>query len=40
MDPFCAALSLQPSDHLLGKGYPLGSNLCDVYFCLCHFPVY
>ena len=31
---FC---SLQPCGHLLGKGWPLGSLLCDVFMCLCHF---
>ena len=26
--------------HLLGKGWPLGSLVCDVFLCFCHFPVW
>ena len=25
--------------HLLGKGWPLGSLVCDVFLCYCHFPM-
>ena len=31
--------SLQPCGHLLGKGCPLCSLVCDVFLCLCHFPM-
>ena len=31
--------SLQPCGHLLGKGWPLGFLVCDVFLCFCHFPV-
>ena len=34
---FCSS---QPCGHLLGKGWPLGSLVCDVLLCLCHFPVW
>ena len=30
---------LQPCGHLLGKGWPIGSLVCDVFLCFCHFPV-
>ena len=23
--------------HLLGKGWPLGSPVCDVFLCICYF---
>ena len=31
-----------PCCHLMGKGWPLGSLVCDVFFfwCFCHFPVW
>ena len=32
--------SLQPCGHLLGKGKPLGSLVCGVYLCFCHFPMW
>ena len=32
-----SCLLLQPCGHLLGKGYPLGSLVCDVFLCFCHF---
>ena len=31
--------SLQPCGHLLGKGWPLGSLVCYVLLCFCHFPI-
>ena len=31
--------SLQPCGHLLGKGQPLGSIVCDVFLCFCHFSI-
>ena len=48
MDPFCYLCfvsyclfcSLQPCDHVLGKGRPLGSLVCDVLLCFCHFPIW
>ena len=50
MDPFCylyvsclsccLVCSLQPCGHLLGKGWPLGSLVCDVFLCFCHFPMW
>ena len=30
--------SLQPCGHLLGKGLPLGSHVCDVLLCFVTFP--
>ena len=35
----CLVCSLQPCDHLLGKGWPLGSLVCGVSLCFCHFPI-
>ena len=35
--PVC---SLQPCGHLLGKGWPLGSLVCDIFLCFCHFPMW
>ena len=31
--------SLQPCGNLQGKGEPLGSPVCDVFLCFCHFPM-
>ena len=48
MDPFIIYVSclscfrvcsLQPGDHLLGKDWPLGSLVCDVFLCFRHFPI-
>ena len=45
MDPFCyfcfvlvchTVLSVHCS-HLLGKGWPLGFLVCDVFLIFCHF---
>ena len=33
----CLVYSLQPCDHLLGKGCPLGFLLCDVFVCFVTF---
>ena len=30
--------AVQPCDHLLGKGSPLGSLVCYAFLCFCHFP--
>ena len=48
MDPFCnftcefllcsLVCSMQPCDHLLGKGGPLGSLVCDVFLCFITLP--
>ena len=38
--PFCLICVLQPCGHLLGKGWPLGPPVCDVFLCICHFPVW
>ena len=35
---YCLVCSLQHCGHLLGKGWPLGSLVCDVFLCLYHFP--
>ena len=35
----CLACYLQPCDHLLGKGLPVGSLECCVLLCLCHIPI-
>ena len=37
---YCLVRSLQPCDHLLEKGGSLGSLVCDVFLCFCHFPIY
>ena len=31
--------TVQSCDHLLGKGWSLGSLVCGVFLCLCHFPI-
>ena len=31
--------SLQPCDHLLGNGWPLGSFVCDASLCFGHFSI-
>ena len=36
--PYCHVCILQPCGHLLGKGLSLGSPVCDVFLCFCHFP--
>ena len=36
----CLDCSLQPCGHLLGKGWPLASLVCDVFLCLIHFPMW
>ena len=36
--PSC--LLLQPCDHLLGKGWALGSLVCDVSLSFCYFPIW
>ena len=35
----CLVCPLQPCCHLLGKGWPLGSLVCDVFLCYSHFPM-
>ena len=32
-------LFLTASGHLLGKDWPLGSLVCDVFLYICHFPI-
>ena len=34
----CLVCSLQPCGHLLGKGWPLGVLVCDVFLCFVTFP--
>ena len=36
----CLVCSSQPYGHLLGKGWPLGFLVCDVFLCFCHFPMW
>ena len=36
--PYCDACFLQPSGHLLGKSWPLGFLVCDVFTCFVTFP--
>ena len=36
----CLTCTLQPCGHLLGMGWPLGSLVCDVSSCFCHFPMW
>ena len=38
--PFCLVSTLQPCGHLLGKSWPLGSLVCDVFLSFCHFPIW
>ena len=37
---YCLVCSLQPCGHLLGKGRPLDSLVCDVFLCFCYFPIW
>ena len=32
--------ALKTCGHLLGKGYPLGSLVCDAFLCFSHFPMW
>ena len=34
----CLVCSLQPCGHLMGKDWPLGSLVCDVFLCFVTFP--
>ena len=36
----CLVCSLQPCAHLLGKGWPFGSPVCDDFLCFFHFPIW
>ena len=36
---YCLVCSLQHCGHLLGKGWPLGSLVCYVFLCFCHFHI-
>ena len=31
---------MQPCGHLLGKGRPFGSFVCDAFLCYCNFPIW
>ena len=35
---YCLVCSLQPCDHLLGKGWPLGFLVYDVFLCFVTLP--
>ena len=37
---YCIVCSLQPSGHVLRKGCPLGSLVCDVFLCFCHCAIW
>ena len=37
---YCLVCFLQPCSHLLGKDWPLGSPVCNVFLCFCHFPIW
>ena len=37
--PYCHVCFLQHRWHLLGKGWGLGSIVCDVFLCFCYFPI-
>ena len=37
--PYCLVCVLQYYGHLLGKGCFLGSPVCGVLLCFCHFPI-
>ena len=34
-----SGLSIAALGHLLGKGWPLGSLVCDVFLCYSHLPM-
>ena len=34
-----SCLFIQSCGRQLGKGCPLGSLVCDVFLCFCHFPI-
>ena len=37
---YCLVSSLQPCDHLLGKGWPPSSLVCYISLCFCHFLIW
>ena len=37
---YCLVFLLQPCGHILGKGWPLDSFVCDVFLCFCHFHIW
>ena len=36
---YCLVCVMQSCSHLLGKGWLLGSPVCDVFLCICPFPI-
>ena len=36
---YCLVCVMQPCGYLLGKGWLLGSPVCDVFLCICYFPI-
>ena len=36
----CPAVLPEARGHLLGKGLPHGSLVCDVFLCFCHFLIW
>ena len=38
--PYCHVCFLQPCGHLFKKRWPLGSLVCDVFLCFCHFLIW
>ena len=36
---YCHVCFLHPCSHLLGRAWPLGSLVFDVFLCLCPFPI-
>ena len=37
---YCLVCFLYHCGHLLGKGWPLSSFVCDVFLYFCHFPIW
>ena len=37
---YCLVSFLQPCGHLLESACPLGSLVCDISLCFCHFPIW
>ena len=37
--PYCLVCAMQPWGHMLVNGWLIGSPVCDVFLCFCHFPM-
>ena len=36
---YCLVCVYQPCGHLLGKDWPIGAYVFDVFLCFCHVPI-